>query len=199
MLFGVSMSNLPEVPSHIEELLDSDETILYGAQQSRVAPTINPLKMLEKAIAPDSIWVTNRRVLVYQPRGATLGITRDIQDYPYSEMVNVFQHKGFLSSRIAVKMRFQNDPIILDLVPKGDVNRVYRVIRENLNKVQAGIFGTQQLPTAQSVRAPPPPPPPSQPQAYCPTCGKQATWIPQYSRFYCYGCQQYLDLPPPPP
>ena len=193
------MPNLPDVPSHIEELLDVNETIIYGAQQSRIAPTINPLKMIGKAIAPDSIWITNRRVIVYKPSGATLGITRDIQDYPYTEMVNVFQYKGFLSSRISVKMRFQDDPIKLDLVPKGDVNRVYRVIRENMNKVQAGIFGTQQLPTAQQIRAPPPPPSKPQPQAYCPTCGKQATWIQQYSRFYCYSCQKYVELPPPPP
>ena len=191
------MSKLPKVPVHVEELLDVNETILYGAQQSRVAPTFNLRKMVGKAIAPDSLWVTNRRVIVYRPSGATLGITRDIQDYPYTEMVNVSQHKGFLSSRISVKMRFLTDPIILDLVPKGDVNRVYRLLRENMNKVQSGIFGTQQMPTAQQIRAPPPSQ--SQPQTYCPTCGKQATWIEQYSRFYCYSCQKYVELPPPPP
>jgi len=26
----------------------------------------------------------------------------------------------------------------------------------------------------------------------CPTCGKPATWIPQYKRWYCYNCQKYL-------
>jgi len=25
----------------------------------------------------------------------------------------------------------------------------------------------------------------------CPTCGKQLTWIPEYSRYYCYNCQKY--------
>jgi len=27
----------------------------------------------------------------------------------------------------------------------------------------------------------------------CPQCGKPATWIPQYKRWYCYNCQKYLD------
>ncbi|MBO3800634.1 MAG: PRC-barrel domain-containing protein [Candidatus Brockarchaeota archaeon] len=26
----------------------------------------------------------------------------------------------------------------------------------------------------------------------CPKCGKPATWIPQYKRYYCYTCKQYL-------
>ena len=26
----------------------------------------------------------------------------------------------------------------------------------------------------------------------CPTCGKPATWIQQYSRYYCYTCKKYL-------
>jgi len=28
---------------------------------------------------------------------------------------------------------------------------------------------------------------------FCPTCGKEATWIEQYQRWYCYSCQKYLD------
>ncbi|MFH1180582.1 MAG: hypothetical protein V1710_09485 [Candidatus Bathyarchaeota archaeon] len=28
---------------------------------------------------------------------------------------------------------------------------------------------------------------------YCPTCGKEATWVEQYQRWYCYSCQKYLD------
>jgi hypothetical protein len=27
--------------------------------------------------------------------------------------------------------------------------------------------------------------------SYCSTCGKPLTWIPQYSRWYCYNCQKY--------
>ncbi len=36
--------------------------------------------------------------------------------------------------------------------------------------------------------APPPPPP----KTACPTCGKEATYVDQYQRWYCYNCQKYL-------
>jgi hypothetical protein len=40
-----------------------------------------------------------------------------------------------------------------------------------------------------------PPPPPSTPPSalYCPSCGKVATWIPDYQRFYCYTCEEYVE------
>lgn len=28
----------------------------------------------------------------------------------------------------------------------------------------------------------------------CPTCGKPATWVEAYERWYCYTCQEYLDV-----
>ena len=27
----------------------------------------------------------------------------------------------------------------------------------------------------------------------CPKCGKPATWIEAYKRWYCYSCQEYLE------
>ncbi|MCW4011521.1 MAG: hypothetical protein NWF07_00875 [Candidatus Bathyarchaeota archaeon] len=28
---------------------------------------------------------------------------------------------------------------------------------------------------------------------FCSICGKEATWVEQYQRYYCYSCQKYLD------
>ena len=28
----------------------------------------------------------------------------------------------------------------------------------------------------------------------CPKCGKPATWVEAYKRWYCYTCQEYLDV-----
>lgn len=27
----------------------------------------------------------------------------------------------------------------------------------------------------------------------CPFCGKEASWIEQYQRWYCYNCRKYID------
>jgi hypothetical protein len=42
-------------------------------------------------------------------------------------------------------------------------------------------------PAAAAAAAAPPGPAP-----VCPTCGKPATWIPQYSRYYCYTDSKYV-------
>lgn len=42
--------------------------------------------------------------------------------------------------------------------------------------------------------SPPPPPAPSMaatPAPLCKGCGKPTSYVPQYSRYYCYGCAQY--------
>jgi hypothetical protein len=38
----------------------------------------------------------------------------------------------------------------------------------------------------------PPGPPPPPAGVVCPRCGQPATWVPQYSRYYCYRDAQYL-------
>jgi hypothetical protein len=39
---------------------------------------------------------------------------------------------------------------------------------------------------------PPPPAPGAQAAPFCGTCGKPTTYIPQYGRYYCYDCKQYV-------
>ncbi len=41
--------------------------------------------------------------------------------------------------------------------------------------------------------APPAPPPPGAAAApFCGNCGKPTTYVPQYGRYYCYDCKQYV-------
>lgn len=40
--------------------------------------------------------------------------------------------------------------------------------------------------------APPPPAAGGQAAPFCGTCGKPTTYIPQYGRYYCYDCKQYV-------
>ena len=40
--------------------------------------------------------------------------------------------------------------------------------------------------------APPPPQAGAQAAPFCGTCGKPTTYIPQYGRYYCYDCKQYV-------
>jgi hypothetical protein len=40
--------------------------------------------------------------------------------------------------------------------------------------------------------APPPPAAGGQAAPFCGTCGKPTTYVPQYGRYYCYDCKQYV-------
>jgi hypothetical protein len=40
--------------------------------------------------------------------------------------------------------------------------------------------------------AAPPPAPGAQAAPFCGTCGKATTYVPQYGRYYCYDCKQYV-------
>jgi hypothetical protein len=50
------------------------------------------------------------------------------------------------------------------------------------------------LPGPWTLEIPPPPPPPPAPTtaATCPRCRQPATWVPQYGRFYCFQCGEYV-------
>jgi hypothetical protein len=47
-------------------------------------------------------------------------------------------------------------------------------------------------PAPAAAPAPPPPAPGAQAAPFCGTCGKPTTYIPQYGRYYCYDCKQYV-------
>ncbi len=50
--------------------------------------------------------------------------------------------------------------------------------------------GTAPQPPPVPVFAAMPPPPVASP--FCPRCRRSTGWVPQYSRYFCYGCNQYL-------
>jgi hypothetical protein len=47
-------------------------------------------------------------------------------------------------------------------------------------------------PAPMAAAAPPPPAAGGQAAPFCGTCGKPTTFIPQYGRYYCYDCKQYV-------
>lgn len=78
-------------------------------------------------------------------------------------------------------------------------NSFVRSIRANsaraLNKIQTEIF--PQLLKAEKNNQLLQPSNKTQPSIYCPTCGKPATWIQQYSKFHCFNCKKDIDIPLP--
>jgi len=73
------------------------------------------------------------------------------------------------------------------LKPQGQSNPAQSMKKEDS---AAGIFVEQAEQTKQTEKAEPKK---QSKQPLCPTCNKPLTWIPQYSRWYCYNDKKYVN------
>jgi len=112
-----------KIPKAIKKMLLADEQVMAVIKQSR----------LKAAITPDSIIITNQRIIRCSP--SSLGLHKEIEDYRYEDMANLKINKGILFATITVKRRFMSEDLILDNLPEGQVDYVFRLIQENLRRM----------------------------------------------------------------
>jgi hypothetical protein len=114
-----------EVPKAIKKMLLADERVMAVIKQSR----------LKAAITPDSIIITNQRIIRYSP--SALGLHKEIEDYRYEDIANLKIDKGIFFAVITVKRRFMSEDLILDNLPRGQADYISRVIHENLRRMSS--------------------------------------------------------------
>lgn len=107
-----------KIPKAIKKMLLADEQVMAVIKQSR----------LKAAITPDSIIVTNHRIIRFSP--SSLGLHKQIED-----IANLKIDKGIMFARIIVKRRFMSEDLILDNLPGGQVDYIFRLIQENLRRI----------------------------------------------------------------
>jgi len=129
-----------KIPNAIKKMLLSDEHVMAVTKQSR----------LKAAITPDSVIVTNQRLIRYSP--SALGLRKEIEDYRYDDVANVKIDKGILFATITIKRRFMSEDLVLDNLPKGRVDHISRLIQENLRQIGSAhpspVTANQQTPPA---------------------------------------------------
>jgi len=129
-----------KVPNAIKKMLLADEQVMAVIKQSR----------LKAAITPDSIIITNQRIIRCSP--SALGLRKEIEDYRYEDIANLKIDKGILFATITVKRRFMSEDLILDDLPKGQAAYISRVIQENLRRMSGAttspVTTSQQIPPA---------------------------------------------------
>ena len=130
------------VPNAIKKMLLTDEQVMAVVKQSR----------LKAAITPDSIIVTNQRIIRCSP--SALGLRKEIEDYRYEDIANLKIDKGILFATITAKRRFMSEDLILDKLLKGQADYISRVIQENLRRTSGAT--TSPVTTNQQVSLAPP-------------------------------------------
>ena len=114
-----------KVPKAVKKMLLTDEQAMAVIKQSR----------LKAATTPDSIIITNQRIIRYSP--STLGLHKEIEDYRYEDIANLKIDKGILFATITLKRRFMSADLILDNLPAGQVDYVFKLIQENLRRMSS--------------------------------------------------------------
>ncbi|MCJ7791677.1 MAG: PH domain-containing protein [Dehalococcoidia bacterium] len=127
-----------KVPNAIKKMLLADEQVMAVIKQSR----------LKAAITPDSIIITNQRIIRCSP--SALGLRKEIEDYRYEDIANLKIDKGILFATITVKRRFMSEDLILDNLPRSRADYISRVIQENLRRMS----GTPASPVTTNQRTP---------------------------------------------
>jgi len=126
------------VPGAVRKLLLGDEHVLAVIKQSR----------LKAAITPDSIIVTDQRIIRYSP--SALGLHKEIEDYRYEDIANLKVDKGIMFATITARRRFMSQDLVLDKLSKDHADYISRVIQENLRRLSdtapSSATTSQQLP-----------------------------------------------------
>jgi hypothetical protein len=131
-----------KVPNAVRKMLLADEQVKAVIKQSR----------LKAAVTPDSIVITNQRIIRYSP--SALGLHKEIEDYRYEDIANLKIDKGVLFATITAKRRFMSEDLILDKLLKGDADYISRAIQENLRRMS----GATASPVTTNQQTPPAPP-----------------------------------------
>jgi hypothetical protein len=131
-----------KVPNAIKKMLLVDEQVMAVIKQSR----------LKAAVTPDSIIITNQRIIRYSP--SAMGLHKEIEDFRYEDIANIKVDKGILFATITAKRRFMSEDLVLDDLPKGQADYISRVIQENLRRMS----GAPASPVPTGQRVPPTPP-----------------------------------------
>ena len=100
-----------------------EEEILFIARQSRVRPG-------GSLVTPNSVYVTNRRVLWRNPK--LLGLKKDYIDVDYKDISNIRLKKGVFSTQIFLKSRFLSEQIELPAINKKDAAQIGAYIQKGM-------------------------------------------------------------------
>jgi hypothetical protein len=112
----------------IDKMLTEGEQILINADQSRMLPG-------GSIATPNSIFVTNKRIIFRNPR--MWGLKVDLMDYAYEDLANVELHKGIFTTAIELTPRFNSEKVKLPAVSKEVAEELFGAIRKGMH----GDFG----------------------------------------------------------
>jgi hypothetical protein len=116
---------IEKVTSKLNDLLMKNEEIGYIAVQKKPAITV----------LPDSIVLTNKRIIICQPKN--LGLSMNFIDYTWDEIEGTFVKENILGSEFSFTTR-TNMEVSIDYIPKIQARKIFTYAKEQLDILKGG-------------------------------------------------------------
>jgi len=128
---------IEKITAKLENLLMSNEEIGYIAVQKKPAVTI----------FPDSIVVTNKRIILCKPKN--LGLSMEFIDYDWDDIAGSFVKEGILGADFTFTTNSDLTHTV-DYLPKNQARKLYTYAKEQLDLLKNPKVGT---PIVEEVKA----------------------------------------------
>ena len=116
---------IEKIASKLSDLLMKNEEIGYIAVQKKPAITV----------LPDSIVMTNKRIIICQPKN--LGLSMNFIDYTWDEIEGTFVKENILGSEFSFTTR-TNMEVSIDYIPKIQARKIFTYAKEQLDILKVG-------------------------------------------------------------
>ena len=116
---------IEKIASKLSDLLMKNEEIGYIAVQKKPAITV----------LPDSIVMTNKRIIICQPKN--LGLSMNFIDYTWDEIEGTFVKENILGSEFSFTTR-TNMEVSIDYIPKIQARKIFTYAKEQLDLLKSG-------------------------------------------------------------
>ncbi len=111
---------IEKITSKLNDLLMKNEEIGYIGVQKKPALTV----------FPDSIVLTNKRIIICQPKN--LGLSMDFVDYTWDQIEGTFVKENILGSEFSFSTK-TDMTVSIDYIPKIQARKIYTFAKEQLD------------------------------------------------------------------
>ena len=118
---------IEKITSKLNDLMMKNEEIGYIGVQKKPAITV----------FPDSIVLTNKRIIICQPRN--LGLSMDFIDYTWDQIEATFVKENILGSEFSFSTK-TDMTVSIDYIPKTQARKISTYAKEQLDILKHGIM-----------------------------------------------------------
>lgn len=128
---------IEKITTKLENLLMSHEEVGYIAVQKKPAITV----------FPDSIVVTNKRIILCKPKN--LGLSMEFVDYDWNDIAGTFVKEGILGSDFTFTTQSDLTHTV-DYLPKNQARKLYTFAKEQLDALKNPVVTTVAAPVQEA-------------------------------------------------